>query len=483
MNKVICDVCGTDYPETAAQCPICGCARAGGGQTVAGNATEQGASGYTYVKGGRFSKANVKKRLKATQAQQAAQLRAERRRDEDDDDLDDETELETGSNKGLIVIVILLLVAIIAVSSYIAVHFFGPRVQDKDHGYGQLTDPVTPSGSTAPSGSSSTEDPDRIGCTSLVVHDDEPIELDTIGEVWEIFYEVEPADTTDAISFDSSDPNVATVDANGIIKAVGEGETIISIKCGGFVEERTVRVQLGDDPGDVTDPSVTDPTDPSETDPTEPTVTEPEDTELVLELNRQDFTLESATQSWQLYKDGPIDRTKITWSSDDESIATVTDGLVEPVGNGRTRIRAKYEDQEATCWVTVKNIAQPTEPTDPEPTDPEPTEPGPTETEPTEPEPTDPAVERELLVNGGTGYAPIEGVDNSADISLTAGDDPNTNQCKITISGVDSVQWSNSNEDVCSVDADGRITAKSAGSARLTAEVDGVTYTVQLYVF
>ena len=472
MNKVICDVCGTDYPETAAQCPICGCARAGGGQTTAGNDTEQSASGYTYVKGGRFSKANVKKRLKATQAQQAAQMRAERRKDEDDEDPDEELELGNASNKGLIVIVVLLLVAIIAVSSYIAVHFFGPRVQDKDHGYTQSTRPILPSSSST----AATEDPDRIACTGLTVHDPEPIELDTIGEVWEIFYEVEPGNTTDAISFDSSDPDVATVDANGIIKAVGEGEATITIKCGGFVEERTVRIQLGEDPGETTDPTVTD---PSQTDPTEPTVTEPEDPELVLELNRQDFTLESESQKWQLYQDGPIDRSKITWSSDDESIATVTDGLVEPVGNGRTRIRAKYEDQEVSCWVTVKNMQAATEP---EPTEPEPTEPEPTETEPTEPEPTEPAVEHELLVNGGTSYASVEGIENSADISLVAGDDPDTNQCKISVSGADSVQWSNSNEEVCSVDADGRITAKSAGSATLTAEVDGVTYTVRLYV-
>ena len=71
MNKVICDVCGTDYPETATQCPICGCARGDAGQTSAGNASEEEARSYTYVKGGRFSKSNVRKRLKA-QAKQAA---------------------------------------------------------------------------------------------------------------------------------------------------------------------------------------------------------------------------------------------------------------------------------------------------------------------------------------------------------------------------------------------------------------------------
>ena len=27
MSKIICDVCGTSYPDTAEQCPICGCSR------------------------------------------------------------------------------------------------------------------------------------------------------------------------------------------------------------------------------------------------------------------------------------------------------------------------------------------------------------------------------------------------------------------------------------------------------------------------
>ena len=27
MSKVICEICGTAYPETAEECPICGCTR------------------------------------------------------------------------------------------------------------------------------------------------------------------------------------------------------------------------------------------------------------------------------------------------------------------------------------------------------------------------------------------------------------------------------------------------------------------------
>ena len=58
-------VCGTAYAETATQCPICGSAKASANQTEAG--AEQGTqptAGYTYVKGGRFSKSNVRKRNK-----------------------------------------------------------------------------------------------------------------------------------------------------------------------------------------------------------------------------------------------------------------------------------------------------------------------------------------------------------------------------------------------------------------------------------
>ena len=57
MNKIVCDVCGTSYPETAQQCPICATAK-----TDANKSTAGGEAGYAYVKGGRFSHANVRKR-------------------------------------------------------------------------------------------------------------------------------------------------------------------------------------------------------------------------------------------------------------------------------------------------------------------------------------------------------------------------------------------------------------------------------------
>ena len=60
MNKVICDMCGTSYAETASQCPICGYARQEDAKVLydpdSGSDTK-----FTHVRGGRFSAANVRK--------------------------------------------------------------------------------------------------------------------------------------------------------------------------------------------------------------------------------------------------------------------------------------------------------------------------------------------------------------------------------------------------------------------------------------
>ena len=59
MNKVVCNICGTSYPESATQCPICGNVQ----NTEKGTSANSNNGNYTYVKGGRFSKANVKRSL------------------------------------------------------------------------------------------------------------------------------------------------------------------------------------------------------------------------------------------------------------------------------------------------------------------------------------------------------------------------------------------------------------------------------------
>ena len=35
MNKIICDICGTTYPSSAENCPICGCNNAAAAELLA----------------------------------------------------------------------------------------------------------------------------------------------------------------------------------------------------------------------------------------------------------------------------------------------------------------------------------------------------------------------------------------------------------------------------------------------------------------
>ena len=118
MGKVTCDVCGTAYPESASQCPICGCVRSADG-AASSDSLESSAQGssYTYVKGGRFSKANVRKRNQGMPQQDMPQFQ---------ETSSEQNEENNKADKGLVVAVCVLLLAIVAVVIYIVTRFFAP---------------------------------------------------------------------------------------------------------------------------------------------------------------------------------------------------------------------------------------------------------------------------------------------------------------------------------------------------------------------
>ena len=60
MNTLYCDICGASYPDTEEQCPICGSARALASETPYSDHVPKAVK---KVRGGRYSKRNVKKRL------------------------------------------------------------------------------------------------------------------------------------------------------------------------------------------------------------------------------------------------------------------------------------------------------------------------------------------------------------------------------------------------------------------------------------
>lgn len=84
----------------------------------------------------------------------------------------------------------------------------------------------------------------------------------------------------------------------------------------------------------------------------------------VLKLNTTSMTLSIEDADVQLTTEihhSDAANQAITWTSDDENVVTVENGLVHPVGTGSTTVRANtFNNVEATCTVTVVGVLEPT---------------------------------------------------------------------------------------------------------------------------
>lgn len=336
MNKIICDVCGTAYPETASQCPICGYAKGADPSAAAGDsdrADASAASSYKYVKGGRFSKRNVKKRNMQNLSQQKGSIPEE----EDTEDFDN------GGNKGLVVLLLLLLAAIVAVVIFIAVRFFAPGTDSPTTAPLETTvSPTASVGTTEPSAAETTEattvpttEP-TYPCTGLTIREPK-ILLDQPGGTARIAVSASPANTTDSLQYSSDNEAVAIVSSDGTVTAVGEGSARITVTCGSFVIHCDV---------DVVYPTSEPTTEPTTEPSTEPS-TEPAGK---LTLNRSDFSLFGPGESWNVYS-GSLPLNQISWSSSNEKVATVKNGVVTAVSPGQATIYAEYQGEKVSCIV------------------------------------------------------------------------------------------------------------------------------------
>ena len=311
MNKVVCYVCGTSYPENASQCPICGYVQSI--DKAAGNATE---NTYTYVKGGRFSKANVKKRNQGNTTSPKAATHVTK----------PENKKKQKSNVGAIILITVLLLAILAVVGYIVLRFFLPNDfiyegfdKLKLPGSESLIQKVETEPTAAPETEATTEPP--LDCTALSL-DFNSITLEGIGNSATLTATPQPVDTPDQIIYTSSKDSVAIVNEQGVITATGEGTTVITVTCGSISAECTVTCVV-----------------PAET--------------INLTLNRKEITFTTAGENWQLYE-GEVPADQIVWTSDDNKIATIESGKVIAVGEGDTKVYGFYEEQTLACVIHCK---------------------------------------------------------------------------------------------------------------------------------
>ena len=378
MRKIVCEVCGTSYPETASACPICGSARSVDARILVDDSGDSAPETptYTYVKGGRFSKKNVRKRnamkndpgrreeipvRKAAKPRPAPTGQKAERKPVIQEPVSEtvspkptatvnpapekeaapapqkkaaqavrSSESQKG-NGGLVAAIAVLAIIVVGLGAYLGLRQFAPEVL-ANIGLGTPTETATePSMKVLP-------------CTDLVLVDS-TVTLDRLGATWKISAVPTPADTTDTVTFVSSNPDVATVTLDGQVTAVSAGTATITVTCGYVSKSCTVRCSFANAS---TAPSTKPSTAPSATTKvtTAPTTLPPID----LTLNRDDFTLTYAGEEWMLMDDEDAAKL-VTWASDDTDVCTVKDGLVTAVGSGAAKIIATYNGKSVECWV------------------------------------------------------------------------------------------------------------------------------------
>ena len=343
MGKIICDICGTTFSDTEAECPICGCAKDLSAASLVDELMEE------ELNVAASAVVRPEKSRKTPVFQEETYDDEDDEDDEDDDDEEEEEDEDDGdehkSNAGLVIALVLVVLMLIAVSAFILVKYFLPNVVGPE--------------TTAPATVETTQEPTvettelRIPCESLALTSGSEIVLEEEGINWLINVMALPENTTDELVYTSSDESVVIVNEQGKLTAVGEGTAVITITCGeqemkctvtcDFTEETTAPSE----PEETTDPTeteeTTEPTEPEETtEPTEPL----KDIDLSKAISNTELTFNGPNQGAYNVKINGLDNTEVKWSSEDESIATVNEkGHIFNHGKGTTYIVVQYGDQ------------------------------------------------------------------------------------------------------------------------------------------
>lgn len=217
------------------------------------------------VRGGRFSKSNVKKRTEGNLHYEAAPVKKSKpskKVEEEypipqDDDIFAEDKQNKRANTILNILLVIVILALLAVTGYILTQHVLPQFNKPE-----ATVPPTVSViETTEPAPVVTEEP-TYPCDELLLEETEVL-LTEYEEKWLINVKVMPENTTDVLTFTSGDELIATVDSEGCITALAEGQTVITISCGNVsVDYNVLCLFPGVDiqPGEVpTDPPPTEP--------------------------------------------------------------------------------------------------------------------------------------------------------------------------------------------------------------------------------
>ena len=361
MSKIICEICGTSYPETAESCPICGYSQDLGAAfldddfLMEEDLTETVATKET---AGKFKNSRKKEIFDYDEVNPEEDDLDEEDYpdDEDDDEEDDDYEEEPRHNTFLVILLVVLIMVLLAVAGYIFLRYFMPNVFPEETV--ATTTAVEQAEQEASAGY-------EIPCTNLVLTSGEA-KITAAGYYHLLNVIVQPEDTTDKLVFTSEDESIATVSEDGRITAVSEGTTNIYITCGSqqricpvtcvFDAEETTAVEetgaVSETVPAETVEAVTVPAETEaeeETEATEATAASEVTAQVTLKLKDTDIRL-GVGYGHTILLDCDLKHEDIEWRVEHEYLAKVDDkGFVTALANGTTAVIAKYGDQEVQC--------------------------------------------------------------------------------------------------------------------------------------
>lgn len=346
MSKIICEICGTTYQDTAECCPICGCSRDAaadllGEEFLMEESVEESKS--------KLAQASSKKKqiFDYDEVNSAPEAQSEQVVEESNPyEEEEEYEEESRPNTFVVILLTVLIAALLLAAGFIFVRYFLPNMGDEEAVAPSTTEAYVEETTTAPS----TEL--RIPCDGLVLTSGTQAEIKQAGFNHLINVTASPEDTTDEIVFASADESVATVSADGKITAVAEGETVVTISCGDFSFEVQVVCDFSAETEPPTTATVAAEETAAEAEETEPAPSKaPADPNVVLKLKKTDISM-GVYYEVQLELDCGLAATDVEWSSEHPHIASVDEnGVVKALKPGTTDIIVKYGDQEVRCRV------------------------------------------------------------------------------------------------------------------------------------
>ena len=361
MGKINCEICGTIYPDTESRCPICGWSQGGidFGDELA-QIDEQMFQEEMNIEPSRqtASRKSGNREIFDFDAVNDSDF-SEENGDFYDDELPEE-DTEGGSNPILVVLLTIVIVALLATIGFIFFRFFLPGQNKQDE--------TVPSESVQMSETTETTIP-AVPCTGISLTSGMPT-LSQEGQFWLLHVVVMPEDTTDSLNYTSMDESIVTVNEEGRVTAVAEGETTIVVTCGSQRIECPVTVNYTVE--ETTAPTTAETSAEGETQTVEEGQTEDQpqeeenqvteetqapteavavDPNVVLKLKKKDITFSRSGVYVDLLLDCELTADQVEWSSANPNVASVKNGAVTAVGPGITTITVKYGDQTDTCIV------------------------------------------------------------------------------------------------------------------------------------